>query len=109
MPASRINFSSIAFAETIGRLYMAEKDHKKLLELKMKLTLNDIKERFNIHFHDVDSEVMQKISLNGKIPLEEVEDIFRLYNFFLSKNESMTASELVTFYKRIEEFKTKIS
>ncbi|WP_020528927.1 DUF4350 domain-containing protein [Flexithrix dorotheae] len=95
--------SSISYAETIGRLYLGPGGHRKIIALKMKMFLDHLRTRYNIHLHEYNEEEIKLISRKSGIGQNEVQYIFDKFDES-KKIEKVTDEYLIKFYKAIEDF-----
>lgn len=99
--------SSLQYANTIGELYVQQKDHRIIAMLQWKLFLNAIRNYYGLHTQteseDEKLKLIQSISLKSGIELEQIEDLFESYRqitiVFKVSNEN-----LVSFYNKLESF-----
>ncbi|MBX2842459.1 MAG: hypothetical protein KTR26_11860 [Flammeovirgaceae bacterium] len=95
--------SSISYAKTIGRLYLGPGGHRKIIALKMKMFLDHLRTRYNIHLHEMNEHEIKLISGKSGIEQKEVQDIFDKFEAS-KKIEKVTDDFLIKFYKAIESF-----
>lgn len=100
--------TSIEYSETLSQLYIQQRDHRRLCQLKMTLFLAFIRERYGLRTNvqnDKDARVklMKKISVKSNVPEDQVQSIFersdKLKVIFEVKNK-----ELVEFHDQLEDF-----
>ncbi len=89
---------SLEFIQAIGRLYFMAGNHKQLIEQRMKLLLNHIKERYQLKFNEINNDVKERIIMKSQLPDYRVNDIFSFFNE-LSLQESVSKKELTKFYQ----------
>ncbi len=102
--------TSIEYAQVISQLFMKQKDHQKLIRMKMDLFKSYVRERFRILIstNPSDQDVAQyveEIAQKSGIPNEKVVDIFFNYQQ-LSKQKQVETSEMLQFHKKLEYFYT---
>lgn len=95
--------TSLQFVATIGRLYFMQSNHKQLALQKMKLLQVFIREKYNFNTRELDDELANKLAVRSEIPLENIQQIFTIYNNvktapFVSENT------LIQFHKVLENF-----
>ena len=99
--------TSIEYAEVISQMFMKQKDHKKLVMMKMELFKSFIRERFSlrlpIHMKDEDESLYKEISQKSSVPLDLVSAIFEDHKVLSSIVEVDTA-DMLGFHKKIEQF-----
>ena len=102
--------TSIEYAEVISQLFMKEKDHKKLVLLKMDLFRAFLRERLMIRTppdpRDENEELFQLIAVKSNVPLELVSKIFTRYKA-LEVIEGVDTPTMLEFYSLLEEFYTR--
>lgn len=108
VPVSHQNVNtSIEYSETVGQIYMRQKDHRSLGLLKMKLFLAFIREHYTLKTStstkEEDEALVKMISIKSNVKLEHVKSIFTAYNDMLHNIELPTAS-LVAFHRKLEHF-----
>lgn len=101
--------TSIEYAEVISQMFMKQKDHKKLAQMKMELFKSFLKERFRIKLSPSSTEItassIEEISQKSNIPIEKVKDIFDQFEILNISSEVRT-EQLLTFHKKLEQFYT---
>src|SRR5690606_32124274 len=95
--------TSIEYAEVISQMFMKQKDHKKLAQMKMELFKSFLKERFRIKLSPSSTEItassIEEISQKSNIPIEKVKDIFDQFEILNISSEVRT-EQLLTFHKK---------
>lgn len=100
--------TTVEFAETLGRLYYRQQNHKDLFNKKVQILLEQIRSRFNISTSKLDNSFIHALSLKSGIPIEEIKN-FTEYIVQLNDKSSIDESELMQLNSYIEEFYRKIS
>jgi hypothetical protein len=98
--------TSLEFAETIGRIYYLQNDHKKLASQKMKLFLEGIRNRYNIATNTIDDAFMLKLAQKSQVPQKELERLFQNYKV-IENQKSINEESLIIFNQSIDNFYTK--
>lgn len=98
--------TSLEFAETIGRIYYLQNDHKKLASQKMKLFLEGIRNRYNIATNTIDDTFMLKLAQKSQVPQKEIERLFENYKV-IENQKSINEESLIIFNQSIDNFYTK--
>ncbi|MCG3166463.1 MAG: hypothetical protein POELPBGB_02242 [Bacteroidia bacterium] len=98
--------TSLEFAETIGRIYYLQNDHKKLASQKMKLFLEGIRNRYNIATNTIDDAFMLKLAQKSQVPQKEIERLFENYKV-IENQKSINEESLIIFNQSIDNFYTK--
>lgn len=100
------NNTSLEFAETIGQLYLSRRNHKKLLELKMKIFTEFIRSRYRLVYKDITEEFIKKLSVKAQVPLEETAEIFKIYANQQYEFQ-IPAETVIRFHNATENFRKK--
>jgi hypothetical protein len=99
--------TSIEYTETISQMFMKEKDHSKLILLKMDLFLSFVRERYNLKISRNDTlqndKLMAEISTRSNIPAEHVKNIFQQHIYLISLAEVKT-EDMLSFHNKLEYF-----
>jgi len=98
--------TSLEFAETIGRIYYLQNDHKKLASQKMKLFLESIRNRYNISTTNIDEVFFQKLSQKSQVPQNEIEKLFANFKAIEYLKE-ISENLLISFNQSIDNFNKK--
>ena len=99
--------TSIRYSETVGQIYMQQKDHRSLANLKMKLFLAFIRDHYNIKTTANDSEGQQKliklIAIKASVSIDHVERIFSQKNGIIAASE-IRVEALIKLHRHLEYF-----
>ncbi len=91
--------TSIEYAEVISQMFMKQKDHKKLILMKMDLFKSFLRDRFRIKLpanpQDENEELYKEIALKSNIREEQVKDIFDQYKYLSTIMQVETAEMLI--------------
>lgn len=98
--------TSLEFAETIGRIYYLQNDHKKLASQKMKLFLEYIRNRYGISTNTIDEQFFLKLSQKSQVPKNEVEKLFESFKA-IDYLKEISENLLITFNQSIDNFYKK--
>lgn len=98
--------TSLEFAETIGRIYYLQNDHKKLVTQKMKLFLESIRSRYNIATNTIDDTFILKLAQKSQVPQLEIEQLFEHYKTIENQKE-VSEKSLLIFNQFIDNFYKK--
>lgn len=98
--------TSLEFAETIGRIYYLQNDHKKLAAQKMKLFLEGIRNRYNIATNSIDDVFFLKLAQKSQVPQKEIERLFENYKV-IENQKNINEESLIIFNQSIDNFYTK--
>lgn len=71
--------SSIEFSKTIARLYWLNPDHKKMANLKVKMFLSEIRNRYGLSTHKLDDEFREKFMAKSGVGERHVKRLFDAY------------------------------
>ena len=94
---------SLAFIQTIGRMYFLKRNNHQLVQQKMKLFLNFINERYRIPTQHVDDEFIEKVHLKSEVPVDAIQTIFNYYNEIIS-HQNVSDKELLKLHQLMDEF-----
>lgn len=98
--------TTLEFAETIGRLYYQQNDHKKLAELKMKHFYAWIRRHYKLNTGDEKEKLIRIISEKSGVNFMEVALIFEKYTEIKSAS-SISSAELIILHNYIDQFYQK--
>lgn len=102
-----MNNTSIEYAEVVSQLFMKEKDHKKLVLLKMDLFKVFLRERFALRIptdqKQEGEEFYKNVASRADVPYTLVLNIFEQFKY-LSAISHVETEPMLTFYNQIEEF-----
>jgi hypothetical protein len=106
-PMAKMDNTSIEYAEVISQMFMKQKDHKKLISMKMDLFKAFLRERFRVKLsHQEDSyddlfiaNIAQKSSVDQRL----VEDIFKQYSY-LNALATVDTADMMKFHLQLERF-----
>ncbi len=100
--------TSISFVEHVGKLYYLHDSVKNIANLKMKLFLFYIRQKFKIDASKINSDVYQSISLRSGISFDETKNIFDLYDFIQTNPNKDNLKEfhqaIINFYKKLKNY-----
>ncbi len=101
--------TSIEYAEVLSHMFMKQKDHKKLVMMKMELFKAFIRDRFNlrlpINMKDEDEALYREISQKSSVPFDLVKEIFEQHKI-MAVVVHVATPEMLEFHKHIEQFYT---
>ncbi len=95
--------TSIEFTETIGRLYFQQNNHKKLVEMKVKHFKEFIKDRYNLHQHNDQQQLIQKLSGKSGFDVASIQKIFDTFEK-LEKRLNVVAEDVIDLHQQLEYF-----
>ncbi len=99
--------TSIEYAEVLSRMFLKQKDHKKLILMKMELYKAFVRDRFNIrlptHMRDENEILYTEISQRSGVSFAITKSIFEGHKY-LSSIVIVGTSEMVQFHKQLEAF-----
>lgn len=100
--------TSLEFIETIGRLYFQQQDHKSIIKKQMHLFLAHVRQRYHLVTRDLNSQLVNRISVRARVDHAIVNDIFkeyfRLRKLMQNPHAPVSAEMLNNFYLLIERF-----
>jgi len=98
--------TSIEYAEVVSQLFFKQQNHLKLIDLKMDLFKQHIRERYRIKTPSTKDEFEPffiRLSTISGIPAEDIKWIFNKH-ITVQKELTADAITMVTFHKKLEEF-----
>lgn len=99
--------SSIEYAEAIARLFMEEKDHDKLIVLKMDIFKAFLRDRYGVKFSkdfpQMTEKELQEIHERSGIALSRVQQLFADY-LYLSSIVGVNTPQMTSLHHQIEYF-----
>lgn len=99
--------TSIRYSETVGQIYMQQKDHRSLAILKMKLFLAFIRDHYNIKTSlsspEEEQRLVKTIAQKSNIEQENVERIFRQKNGIKNASD-IQVDALIKLHRHLEYF-----
>lgn len=98
--------TSLEFAETIGRIYYLQNDHKKLASQKMKLFLESIRNRYNLSTNTIDETFFLKLAQKSQVPEKEIEKLFENFKA-IDYLKDISENMLINFNQSIDNFYSK--
>lgn len=95
--------TSLAFVESVGRLYFQQDDDRRLMQRKMKLFLYHLRTRYQIDVREDDLRAADRIALKSGIPEDKIRDIFETFNRFNSFT-AIDKGQLIIFHQKVDYF-----
>lgn len=98
--------TSIEYAEVVSQLFFKQQNHLKLIDLKMDLFKQHVRERYRIKTPSTQEEFEPfcvRLSIISGVPVEDIKWIFNKHNT-VKKELTADAITMVTFHKKLEEF-----
>jgi len=95
--------TSLEFIATIGRLYFLQNNHKKLALQKMKLFLNDIREKYQLATNELDELFAEKLAMRAEVSKPLIDKIL-LYNKNINSSKFVSENTLLEFHRLLTEF-----
>lgn len=100
--------TSVAFSETVGRLYYQKGNNKKLCEKMMKMFRFQIRKKWGIATAKLDDDIIRDISVRSGMTANFIRSIFDEWNRLENFNV-VSAEELIKLHQSIELFYSKIN
>lgn len=94
---------SLEYINTLSSLYLKEKKHNKLVQLKEKTFLNFIADHYYIHCNKPDQKFIDKLAAKSHIPKTEIVAIFNMFEK-LEHAPAVTDDQLIELHQKIENF-----
>ncbi len=98
--------TTLAFTETIGRLYLQKKNNKRIAEKMITYFYEYIRSRFFLNTSQVNPEFISSLSGKSGIEITATEKLFGAINEVQSKKE-ITDAELLSLNEQVESFYKK--
>lgn len=95
--------TSIEFAQTITKLYLADGNHKNIAEQKFRYFFNFVRTKFGINLKNINEDDKKRLAYLSKMPIEKLEKIVFNYTKIKSLPDT-TAEELNDSVVLINEF-----
>lgn len=95
--------TSLAFVESVGRLYFQQNDDRRLMQRKMKLFLYHLRTRYQIEVREDDLGATGKIALRSGVAEDKIRDIFTHFNRFNSFT-AIDKGQLIVFHQAVDYF-----
>lgn len=95
--------TSLDFLQTIGHLYFAQNDHRKIALHKARLFLGFVRERYSLATQQLDDKFAQQLSAKSEIPKKDIDAIL-LLNKNIQTSSFVSEKILVSFHQKIEAF-----
>ena len=100
--------STVAFTETIGRLYLQKKDNKNIAE-KMITYFNEyIRNTYFLNTNQINTEFIQTLSRKSAVPFNKVESLYRAIHH-AQETEAIDDYQLMSLHELMLEFNKKIN
>jgi hypothetical protein len=95
--------STVTFTETIGRLYLQEKDNKNIAD-KMITYFNEyIRNNYFLNTNLINKDFMSTLSRKSGVPFEKVETLYRTIDH-AHHNSNIDDYELLSLNEQIQNF-----
>lgn len=95
--------TSLDFLQTIGHLYFAQNDHRKIALHKAQLFLSYIREHYGLATQGLDETFARQLSAKSEIPQKDIAAILLLYKN-IQTSSFVSEKILVNFHQKIEAF-----
>jgi len=94
--------TSIEYVETTGRLYAQIGNHRKLIQLNMRLFLSTIQQKYGVKV-DLSSETsIEWLATKSGIPAQRFEQLQQEYKRVTTPGHDMKTKDLHTFYQQMQ-------
>lgn len=98
--------TSLEYINTLASLYMQEKKHNKLIQLKQRTFLNFIAEHYYITCKIPDDKFYEKVAMKSQVDKKEIKEIFVLFKN-LNQDFEVSDDSLIVLHQKIESFYKK--
>jgi hypothetical protein len=96
--------ASVGFAEMLGNLYYDSRDHKGMLQKKMKYFLMQVRDRYRIDTTRQDERFMKLLASKTAVQPDAVHELFETYRQYAAQ-EQVSAQEFLKVNKCFQVFK----
>ncbi|MBL4744833.1 MAG: DUF4350 domain-containing protein [Flavobacteriaceae bacterium] len=98
---------TLDFTRTIANMYFEQKEHKDIATHKITYFMAEIRTKHQLNTTIIDHRFYGMLALKSGNTIEEVTALFKYLDFIRLQNE-LSASQLVTLHKKIEQFNKQI-
>jgi hypothetical protein len=95
--------TSVAFTETVGRLYLQKKDNRNIADKMITYFYEHIRNQYYLNTHQVNEEFISALSRKSNVPKEETEKLFRRINK-VQQADQLGDQDLLLLNQQIENF-----
>ncbi len=96
--------ATVAFTETIGRLYLQHKNNRNIAEKNITYFYEYLRKKYFINTSAISPEFINSLSGKSGVPKKDTEELFTLINT-IQQQEEVTDDELIELNLKIENFK----
>lgn len=97
--------SSLAFTETIGRLYFQSQDHKNIAEKKIRYFLEHIRNRYYMRTQELDKEFCDLLAHKSGVETAKINELFT-WIMAIRNRTSIKEDDLLALSNRMDDFYT---
>ncbi len=101
----KMDNTSIEYAQVLSQMFMKQKDHRKLVLMKMELFKAQVRDRYGIRLplkkEEENTALFLEIASKSGISQERVRNIFENHNVHLSM-DTVNSEEMLTFHQMLE-------
>jgi hypothetical protein len=95
--------TSLEFVKTVGRMYFQQNDHDNVGRKKILYFLADLRERYQMSTHILDTEFTETLARKSGVPLDETQNLVRILAQ-AQRAVSLSEFDLLTINATIENF-----
>ncbi len=95
--------SSVAFTETVARLYLQKHDNRNIAEKMVNYFNEFIRSNYSLHVNAGDPEFMKTLSRKSGVPEQHVETLYNAINHAMGSSK-LNDSQLLSLNNQIEQF-----
>jgi hypothetical protein len=95
--------TTVAFTETIGRLYFQKKDNKNMADKMITYFFEQIRNQFFLNTNQINDDFITTLSRKSSVPKETTEELFKTITGIQDKS-SISDQELLLLNQQIENF-----
>ncbi|ABG59398.1 DUF4350 domain-containing protein [Cytophaga hutchinsonii] len=100
--------TSLEYVHTTGRLYAQIGNHRKLVQLNMRLFLSGIQQKYAVHINLSDPVSAGWLANKSGIPVEQYAELHNTYKKLTVPGHDIKTTELHTFYQQMQFIYKKI-
>jgi len=95
--------TSVAFTETVGRLYLQKKDNRNIADKMITYFLEHIRNQYFLNTNHLNEEFIDTLSRKSNVPLQQTEKLFHTINQ-VQQSFELDDRQLLSLNQQIENF-----
>lgn len=97
--------STLAFTETIGRLYFQSQDHKNIAEKKIRYFLEHIRNKYYMRTQELDKEFCELLAHKSGVEMVKINELFT-WIMAIRNRDTIKEDDLLALSARMDDFYT---